>query len=191
MKRDQAVLIKRMAWQGIQAEEARRKAMSVPQAGDEVFAYKARVGLELVACLSYFALELEDECVAAGIFKHSIKKSVRDIQKISGRVHQLAWQMLDSFKVGVGRIYNQRLEEVSSKISESVLLSPPERAYNIMLSLLRVVQDINRELRPHCWDFRYAHELDIIGPKLKQIPIHDYCIDSIIRTAAFDKRSGN
>ena len=91
-----------------------------------------------------------------------------------------AWNMLDAYKTGVGKVYNNRMYAVWQKIDEAVLLSPPERSYNIVLSLVRVIANINAELKPYSWDFFYARDLQPIIPKLSRIAIADRNIDAII-----------
>lgn len=176
----EAQLIKRTALMNIQMEEKRRKDRLKPQPADEICAAKARRGLELVACLNYVSLDLETELADAGMFRHETKHIVRDIQRIVERVHQSAWRMLNDYKDGVGRIYNDRMEIVYNAINDAVLLLPPERSYNIMLAIARVIDNINRFLKPYNWDFYYARELRDIIPKLRRINIEDRQLDCII-----------
>lgn len=183
MTYDQAVLMKRMAWNNIRLYEQRQKDRLKPQPSDDICAVKARRGIELVACLNYGALELEEELTAAGMFRHETKRIVREIQKITARVHQQAWNMLDAYKAGVGKVYNNRMYAVWQKIDEAVLLTPPERAYNIVLSLVRFIANINAELKPYRWDFFYTRDLQPIIPKLSRIAIADRNIDAIIDMA--------
>lgn len=176
----EAQLIKRMAWMNIQIEEKRRKDRLKQQPADEICAAKARRGLELVACLNYVSLDLETELSDAGMFRHETKRIIREIQRIVGRVHQQAWRMLNDYKDGVGRIYNDRMEIVYNAINNAVLLAPPERSYNIMLAMVRVIDNINRYLKPQNWDFYYARELQDIIPKLRRINIEDRYLDCVI-----------
>lgn len=176
----EAQLIKRTAWMNIQMEEKRRKDRLKPQPADEICTAKARRGIELVACLNYAALDLEEELTAAGMFRHETKRIVREIQKITARVHQQAWQMLNNYKDGVGRVYNGRMDVVYNAINDAVLIAPPERSYNIMLAMVRVIDNINQFLKPRNWDFYYARELQDIIPKLRRINIEDRRLDCII-----------
>ena len=180
----QAQLIKRTAWMNMQIEERKRRGeMPEPEAVTEVCAAKARHGLEYVACLNSVAFDLETELTEAGMFRHAVKRTVREIQQIAGRVHQQAWTMLDNYKRGVGRVYNDRMETVTEAIDGAILLKAPERAYNIMAALIRIISKINAELRPYNWDFVYARELESVEPKLKRLGIKDYHIDEIIEIA--------
>lgn len=180
----QLQLIKRTAWMNMQIEEKRRRGeMPEPEAVTEACAAKARRGLEYVACLNSVAIDLEMELTEAGLFRHAVKRTVREIQQIAGRVHQQAWTMLDNYKRGVGRVYNDRMDTVTGAIDGAILLKAPERAYNIMAALIRIISKINAELRPYNWDFFYARELESIGPKLERLGIKDYHIDEIIKLA--------
>lgn len=177
----QAQLIKRTAWMNKQIEERRRRGeMPEPEAVTEACAAKARRGLEYVACLNSVAIDLEMELTEAGLFRHAVKRTVREIQQIAGRVHQQAWTMLDNYKRGVGRVYNDRMDTVTKAMDGAILLKAPERAYNIMAALIRITSKVNAELRPYNWDFYYARELEGIGAKLERLGIKDYHIDEII-----------
>lgn len=180
----QLQLIKRTAWMNIQIEERRRRGeFGETEALTEACAAKARRGLEYVACLNSVALDLETELTEAGLFRHAAKRTVREIQQIAGRVHQQAWKMLNDYKDGVGRVYNDRMDAVAQAIDGAVLLKAPERAYNIMAALIRLISKINVTLRPYNWDFVYARELESIEPKLKRLGFKDYHIDEIIEIA--------
>lgn len=176
----EAQLIKRTAWMNVRLQERRQMDRIKPQPADEICAAKARRGLELVACLNYVSLDLETELVDAGVFRHETKRIVREIQRIVERVHQQAWQMLNSYKDGVGRVYNDRMDVVYNAINDAVMLPPPERSYNIMLAMVRVIDNINQFLKPRNWDFYYARELQDIIPKLRRINIEDRHLDCII-----------
>ncbi len=180
----QLQLIKRTAWMNIQIEERRRRGeMPEPEAVTETCAAKARRGLEYVACLNSVAIDLEMELTEAGLFRHAAKRTVREIQQIAARVHQQAWTMLNDYKRGVGRVYDARMESVEAAIDGAILLQAPERAYNIMAALIRLISKINVTLRPYNWDFVYARELESIEPKLKRLGFKDYHIDEIIEIA--------
>lgn len=180
----QAKLMKRTAWMNMQIEERRRRGeMPEPEAVTEACAAKARRGLEYVACLNSVAIDLEMELTEAGMFRHAAKRTVREIQQIAARVHQQAWTMLNDYKRGVGRVYDARMESVEAAIDGAILLRAPERAYNIMAALVRLIAGINDELRPYNWDFFYARELAAIGPKLARLGIRDYGVDCIIERA--------
>ena len=182
MTLQEAQLIKRTAWMNIQIEGKRQKDRLKPQPADEICATKARRGLELVACLNYVSLDLEAELFDAGLFRHETKRIVREIQRIVERVHQQAWRMLNDYKDGVGRVYNDRMDVVYNAISDAVLRTPPERSYNIMLAMVREIDNINRYLKPRNWDFYYARELQDIIPKLRRINIEDKHLDCIIES---------
>lgn len=182
MTYQEAMLIKRTAWMNIKIEERRRQQLK-DQPADERCAAKARIGLELIACLNYVAIDLEMELTDAGMFRHATKRIVRDIQHIVQYVHQHAWRMLNNYKDGVGKVYNDRMDVVYRTINNAVLLDPPERAYNIMMAMIRIIDNINRFLKPFNWDFYYARQLIDIIPKLQRINIEDHHIDFIIDQA--------
>lgn len=177
----QAQLIKRTAWMNIQIEERRRRGeIEQGEAEMEACAAKARKGLEYVACLNSVAIDLEMELTEAGMFRHAAKRTVREIQQIAAQVHGEAWRMLNNYKRGVGRVYDNRMESVEAAISGAILLRAPERAYNIIAALVRLISAINAELQRYNWDFFYARELAAILPKLERLGIRDYRVDCII-----------
>ena len=75
------------------------------------------------------------------------------------------------------------MDTVTKAIDGAILLKAPERAYNIVAALVRLISKINAELRPYNWDFVYARELESIGPKLERLGIKDYHVDEIVEIA--------
>ena len=177
---DQMRLLKRMSWATLQREAARRRGEGSTDVEVEMCAAKARRSLEYVACLNWYLCGVEEDLEAAGLFRHTVKRAVRSAQRIAGRVHQEAWLMLNGYKSGVGRIYDARLQKVQEAIDSAILVEGESRNFSIVCSLLRIVAGLTADLRKHGWDFYYAKDLVSVASLLRDLPLEDMHLDSII-----------
>lgn len=167
----QALLIKRTAWRNMQPRK--------PTAEDEKYVPTAIRMLTCIACLNYAICDLETELSDAGILRHGVKRMFRMAQAQVQQVHQQAYEMLNKASVRAARQYNDKLDEAWRAIDESVELEAPERAYNIVCALCRLIENQNKELTGR-YDFAPARTLYRIPMMLSDMKIHDYRIDRII-----------
>lgn len=171
MTLQEAQLIKRTAWVNMQDRK--------PSKDDEKYVPKAVRMLTFIACLNYAMLDLGDELSEAGILRHAVKRRYNMVLDIVQKAHAEAYRMLNSISEPAGRQYNEEMDETYPVIQSCVMLQPPERAYNIVLALLRLITSLNAELT--CWyDFYPARVLAKIPGMLADIGIKDYRIDDII-----------
>lgn len=177
---DQLRLLKRMSWATLQQEERRRQGLGLSPAEMELCAEKARRCLEYIACMNWYLCGVEEALVSAGLFRHKVKHTVRSAQRIAGHVHQEAWLMLNGYKQGVGRIYDARLQKMQEALDSAVLVEGMSRDYSIVCGLLRITADLTADLHRHGWDFHYAHELASVLSLLRDLPLEDMQLDSII-----------
>lgn len=167
----QALLIKRMAWRSMQPR--------TPSAEDERYIPVAVRMLTYVACLNYAMLDLEQELRDAGLLRHAVKcRFSRALERVQ-QVHQAAYTMLGRISTVATRQYNDEMDDTYRRIGKCVLLSPPDRAYNIVAALCRLIERLNGELTGR-YDFAPAKTLYSIPGELAHAAIHDYRIDNII-----------
>lgn len=175
---NQALLIKRMAWQNMQPRK--------PRAEDAKYVPTAIRMLTYVACLNYAVCDLETELSAAGLLKHEVKRTFGIIQGQVQKVHQQAYEMLCKASETAARQYNDKLDEAYRAIDSAVLLEVPERAYNIVVSLCRLVEKLNGALAGR-YDFAPARVLYRIPAMLGCAKLQDHRIDRIIEMSVKDE----
>lgn len=167
----EALLIKRTAWMNMQPRK--------PRPEDERFVPIAVRMLTYIACLNYAMCDLETELEEAGLFRQGVKQSFRTAQENVQKVHQRAYVMLAEVNTTAGRSYNNEMEQAWRRIDGAVLLAPPERAYNIVVALARLVERMNGELGGR-YDFAPAKVLYRIPGLLACTGIEDRKIERII-----------
>ncbi len=167
----QAQLIKRTAWMNMQPR--------TPRPEDERLVRIAIRMLTYIACLNYAMCDLEAELAEAGLLRHAVKRSFRMAQERVQQVHQQAYKMLAKASAKAPRSYNNEMDDAWQKIDRCILLSPPERAYNIVVALARLVEKLNTRLTGR-YDFAPARDLYRIPGLLSCAGIQDYQIDRII-----------
>lgn len=174
----EALLMKRTAWMNMQPRK--------PRPEDERFVPIAVRMLTYVACLNYAMCDLETELEEAGLLRQGVKRSFRAAQENVQKVHQRAYVMLSEVNATAGRSYNNELEQAWSRIDEAVLLEAPERAYNIVLALVRIIERANTQLLGR-YDFAPARVLYCIPERLACTGIEDHKIDRIIEICTKDE----
>ena len=151
----QAMLIKHTAWMNT------RLLARGPRPEDERYVPLAVRMLTLVGCLNYAMLDLESELTAPGLFH---------LRKIDDRA---------------ARQYNDKTDEAYRTISGCILLEAPQRSYNIVLSLCRIISSLNGRISGR-YDFNPAKPLVRIPALLECIGIEDCKIDGIIELNLID-----
>ena len=132
-----------------------------------------------VACLNYAMLELELELRATGLLKHEVKRRFAQSMDLVFRVHGTAYEMLLKVDPRTAYQYNDRMEAAYKQISDCVLLEAPEKSYNVVLSLCRLIEKYNGRISGR-YDFAPAKALYRIPAMLECTGIEDYKIDEII-----------
>lgn len=174
----QALLIKRTAWMNMQPRK--------PQPQDERLVPIAVRMLTYVACLNYAMLDLETELSNAGLLRQNIKRSFYIAYEHVQKVHQEAYMMLRKINNKATREYNDHMEWAWRKIENAVLLDAPERGYNIVVALVRLIEKANIELSGR-YDFAPSRVLYRITSLLSCAGIEDRQIDRIIEIVITDK----
>lgn len=173
----QALLIKRTAWRNMQPRAPRKE--------DEKYVPTAIRMLTCIACLNYAMCDLEEELSAAGLLRHAVKRSFGMAQTQVQHVHQQAYEMLCKASDLAARQYNDKLDEGWRAITSAVALEAPERTYNIVMALCRLIEKQNGELSGR-YDFAPARVLYRIPGMLNGVKIRDYKIDRILEMALKD-----
>lgn len=174
----QALLIKRTAWVNMQPRK--------PRPEDERLVPIAIRMLTYIACLNYAMCDLETELHESGLLKHEVKHSFRIEQEHVQKVHQEAYVMLKKVSMDAARRYHEQLEWMWGRIDGAVLLEAPERAYNIVLSLVRLIEKANTAILGR-YDFAPAKVLYRIPERLACTGIEDHKIDRIIEVNTKDE----
>lgn len=170
--------MKRTAWMNMQPRK--------PRLEDERLVPIAVQMLNYIACLNYAICDLEAELSDAGILRQGVKRSFHIVQEHVQQVHQQAYVMLGKVSVDATRRYNEQLDWMWGKIDEAVLLEAPERAYNIVVALARLVEKTNTSLLGR-YDFAPARVLYRIPGLLACTGIEDRRIDRIIEMNTKDE----
>lgn len=169
----QAMLMKHTAWMNTRLIERG------PRPEDERYVPLAVRMLTLVGCLNYAMLDLESELTASGLFRHETKRRYTQARTLVAQAHGIAWSMLRKIDDRAARQYNDKTDEAYRTISGCILLEAPQRSYNIVLSLCRIISSLNGRISGR-YDFNPAKPLVRILALLECTGIEDYRIDEII-----------
>jgi hypothetical protein len=162
------------AWQQMQPRDYRN-----PSDHDEMLNKEAVLMLTLIAALDYFVYDLIDEMRETGKYRFGNKKNITKVNELALNAHGVFYRNLMGYdKKGVSQ-YNIATEQIYAAINECVSLTPPERAYNIVVALCRL-QGKQREKLGARYAYRPSIELDKVPQMLECLGIHDYNLDNII-----------
>ena len=167
-------LIRKTAWQQIQNEVPSELSATQFKRNQE-----AVVMLSLVAAAYKFCDELITELEDANMYKHNNKRMANQVEPILKRASNGAMSILkrvNNGKTNAG--YFDCMDAFYDAIDHCVSLDPPERIYNILLSICRLVDKYSTKLT----EYRHlqSHEAVKVVRLLQQIPIHDYKMDNVI-----------
>lgn len=162
------------AWQQGQPKDYRNPTMLE----DEMNKEAVRM-LTLIASLDYFIYDLIEEMEQAGKFKHTIKRNINRCKELIERAHMIFYRRLFSYEFGGCEKYNDAMDTYYEAINECVKLEAPERAFNIIVAIVRLQAECRKRI-----DMRYfyqpSQDLEKIPSLLECLGIHDYKLDNII-----------
>ena len=162
------------AWQQIQPRNYRN-----PTPNEEMLNKEAVLMLTLIAALDYCIYDLIEEMEAVGKYRHANKKNINKAKDLILHAHDLFYRnMLEIDNKGVKQ-YNIASEAVYNAVQECVYLRAPERAYNIIMALIRL-QSKQREKLGSRYHYKPSVALEKIPAMLEGLGIHDYSLDNII-----------
>lgn len=168
----QLVLMKRMAWRNIQPRHT-------PTASDEKYVPMAIAMLSYLGALDFAMIDLQGELENAGQFQHEIKRRITQAYDITRVAHSVAYKALLSVDAKSVAQYDSCFMYTYDQIQQCVMLSGIERAYNIVLSLCRLVEKYNKLLSGR-YDFAPARLIYKIPNLLHCVGVEDYELDAII-----------
>lgn len=162
------------AWQQEQPKDYRNPTMLEDEQNKEAVRM-----LTLIASLDYFIYDLIEEMEQAGKFKHTIKRNINRCKELIERVHMIFYRRLFSYEFGGCKKYNDAMDTYYKAINHCVSLEAPERAYNIIVAIVRLQAECRKRI-----DMRYfyqpSQDLECIPSLLECLGIHDYKLDNII-----------
>ena len=162
------------AWQQGQPRNYRN-----PTHSEEMLNKEAVLMLTLIAALDYCIYDLIEEMEAVGKYRHANKKNINKAKDLILHAHDLFYRnMLEIDNKGVKQ-YNIASEAVYNAVQECVCLRAPERAYNIIMALIRL-QSKQREKLGSRYHYKPSVALEKIPAMLEGLGIHDYSLDNII-----------
>lgn len=169
----QALLMKRMAWRNMQPRTLNEF--------EAQYTYIAINMLACVACIDYFLIYLSDDLEDAGLLRHNTKRIMRRAQDLAAYANGEAYRVLSQIEHRAGRQYIGVFDYCAAKINKAVLLKEViERDYNIIMALVRLLKEYNKQLGDRYY-YAPAQPLYKIPDMLASLGIHDYNIDVIIR----------
>ncbi len=171
MTLQEAQLIKRTARVNMQYRK--------PSEDDKKYIPKAVRMLTFIAVLNYAMLDLGDELSEAGILRHAVKRRYNMALELVQKAHSEAYRRFNIINPASARMYNDKMDQTYAVIQSCVMLKSPERSYNIVMALSRMIESLNKFLLAR-YDFRPARELSKIPGMLSEAGIKDYHIDNII-----------
>ena len=162
------------AWQQVQPRNYRN-----PTPNEEMLNKEAVLMLTLIAALDYCIYDLIEEMEEVGKYRHAMKRNINKAKDLILHAHDLFYRnMLGIDSKGVKQ-YNIASEQVYEAVQGCVYLRTPERAYNIIMALVRL-QAKQREKLGSRYHYKPSAELDKIPAMFECLGIHDYNLDNII-----------
>lgn len=162
------------AWQQEQPKDYRNPTMLEDEQNKEAVRM-----LTLIASLDYFIYDLIEEMESAGKFKHTIKRNINRCKELIEKAHMVFYRRLFSYEFGGCKKYNDAMDIYYEAINDCVKLEAPERAYNIIVAIVRLQAECRKRI-----DMRYfyqpSQDLEKIPSLLECLGIHDYKLDNII-----------
>lgn len=151
----------------------------LPTAEEDRQNKEAVILVTLLAALDYFIYDLIDELTEVGMYRQANKRAVNRAKDIIIKAHTKFYGAMMKYDDGKGiRQYNDAMDKFYAAINECVALTPPERAYNIVVAICRLQMSQNDKLTYH--SYVLSKEVAKIPKMLECLGIHDYGLDRII-----------
>lgn len=151
----------------------------LPTAEEDRQNREAVILVTLLAALDYFIYDLIDEMESANLYRQANKRNINRAKDIIIEAHNKFYKAMMGYDNGRGlRQYNDAMDKFYQAINECVALTPPERAYNIVVAMCRLQMVQNNKLTYH--SYVLSKEVAKIPKMLECLGIHDYGLDRII-----------
>jgi hypothetical protein len=162
------------AWQQMQPKDYRNPVALESEQNKEAVRM-----LTLIATLDYFIYDLIEEMEAVGKYKQGNKRNINRCKELIERAHMVFYRRLFNYEFGGCEKYNDAMDIYYEAINESIALEAPERAYNIIVAIVRLQAECRKRI-----DLRYFYQpsldLEKIPSLLEGLGIKDYYLDRII-----------
>lgn len=168
----EALLIRRTAW----ANSNDREATPPRTQKDIDDNWTAVRMITMLGCLNYAMLDLGEALVEENKFKQLTKKNFNRASALVEAMHTELFGLVSSENSLAGRCYNDVVDKCWSQIEENVCLEGVERPYNIILSLCRLIQKYNAQIRTR-YAYRPVDAISHILDLLSVIGAKDYHLD--------------
>lgn len=147
---------------------------------NEIYEKNARRLFIYVACLNSAMIDFSTELQKANMFRHGLK---RDFNRVSSLVEKSSQALFRGMHKVFGdkacREYNNCMEYASKKIDNRLYLAQPEKAYSIVMSLIRLTLKANDGvLYQQSYILGLEHAF-----KMLQCGLNDYHLDVTIEQA--------
>jgi hypothetical protein len=162
------------AWQQGQPKDYRNPTMLEDEQNKEAVRM-----LTLIASLDYFIYDLIDEMTEVGKYKQLAKRNINRCKELIEKAHMVFYRRLFSYEFGGCAKYNDAMDTYYSAINDCVKLEAPERAYNIIVAIVRLQAECRKRI-DMCYFYQPSQDLEKIPSLLECLDIKDYRLDNII-----------
>lgn len=181
MTLQEAKLIKHTAWMNCQ----RQPKGATNEEADKLVPFVVSA-VVYTAVLNGMMYDLIDSLKADKLYNDRAKKILRMLHHSANDAHAEIYRVFNGAIEGFGRLYNERYDLTMAAIERNVLLQGGEKYYNIVLTLLRLIEKNNNA----CGRFR-SPALASLHPYIRRVldvglPFDDKgrAIDLIIESAS-------
>lgn len=162
------------AWQQGQPKDYRNPTMLEDEQNKEAVRM-----LTLIASLDYFIYDLIDEMTEVGKYKQLAKRNINRCKELIEKAHMVFYRRLFSYEFGGCAKYNDAMDTYYKAINDCVKLEAPERAYNIIVAIVRLQAECRKRI-DMCYFYQPSQDLEKIPSLLECLGIRDYKLDNII-----------
>lgn len=162
------------AWQQMQPKDYRNPVALESEQNKEAVRM-----LTLIATLDYFIYDLIDEMEAVGKYKQGNKRNINRCKELIERAHMVFYRRLFNYEFGGCEKYNDAMDIYYEAINESIALEAPERAYNIIVAIVRLQAECRKRIGLRYF-YQPSLDLEKIPSLLDCLGIKDYKLDRII-----------
>lgn len=158
------------------------KRLDEPPTDKERIKYKKATEEILLyyAVLNIAITNIAEELQEAGLYRHNTKREIKEIERIVLGQYENLYQRFQKIEKAITRTsYDNAMIQLSDAIDESILVSPPHRAYSIAIALCRMICKHNSSLGRFI--IAEAYPIRQVIKRLERITVvRDYNIDFII-----------
>lgn len=179
MRREQALLIKRM----IDNYDRPRHPHSEHEVKQNYIAVRM---ITLIGCLDYAMMTLRDSLDDAGMYVKNIKFNFNKASKCVDDMHREVYNLIYREDGVATRAFNDIRDKNWWSIDEHITLGGIDGAYNIVMSLCRLIEGCNERISSR-YNYRSVYKLKHVKDLLSVLNVSDRHIDFIIDKAVVIK----